>query len=217
MDKLYKNISKLGEVSGDIALSLISDDFPVENNHHLLADSDLINHKVNQLEVMIRKLNRDFHFSYKHFRTIRQMKVAEEHNQYGVSFWMAYTIKACLNLSKWASSTVATGFQERNINRAHELYIELRAGISNVVFGIINLNEYGLNFKLDDIAINKGLERLDTIWVEGKGFVFQEATPVSPEQFPSWVFLYSGNNSELHEGESKITLPMENGSCTFLE
>lgn len=208
MDKLLHNIHVLGEVSGLLANSLISDDYPIESKEFQF-DQEMSHHFINKLEAMIRKLNKDFYFSYKHFRTHDQITLAQEHSQNGLSFWMAYTIKACLCLSNVTSNIVFSGFHEENINSARESYNKLRLAISDVVFGIICLNDYGLNYKQDDIFINNHVANMDKVWAGEKGFVDQIKTPIPPEQFPYWLFLYLGNNGELHVDESKITLPMK--------
>lgn len=216
MNMLQYTILRLGEKSGDIALSLLSTEHSIEDDQIQL-DSEVIHQHVNHFEALIRKLNRDFYFSYKHFQSGYQIALAGDHGHKGKPFWLNYTVQACIQLSKRTSQFGRYSLNEEHTNTAREHYKELREAISNVVFGIINLNDYGLNFEQDEYLVNEKLTNMDKVLFRGNSCINVDKTPASPDQFPYWLFLYIGNNGELHVDESKITLPMKLDNIRILE
>jgi hypothetical protein len=160
MNLLQHCLLKLGEESGEIATALLMDE-SLTTGSGSLSNSKEINLEVNDLEAVIRKLRSEFDFNFDCFQSLHHANFADEHTDKNLSFWVMYTVKSCLALSKMTSKCIQFGLQEKHPDLNADNYVRLCCSLRDVFFGIDRLNTFGLGYSVDELHIIEKLEKID--------------------------------------------------------
>lgn len=160
MNLLQHCLLKLGEESGEIATALLADE-SLTNGVSSLSNCQEINLEINDLEAVIRKLNREFEFNFVCFQSLLHANFAHENADKGLFFWLMYTVKACVALSKMTSKVMQFGFREKHPDLIDDNYQRLCSCIRDMFFGIDRLNGFGLNYSVNEDHINRKLDKID--------------------------------------------------------
>lgn len=160
MDLLQHCLLKLAEESGEIATALISKD-NILNGCMTLSNCDEINLEINDLEAVIRVLNQKFEFNFNLFQSFEHQTFTKENADKDLFFWLMFTVRGCLALSKISSKCMQFGLQEKHPDLNIDNYTRLCGCILDLFFGISQLNRFGLGYNVDEQHINQKLEKID--------------------------------------------------------
>lgn len=183
MNLLQHCLLKLGEESGEIATALLMDE-SLTTGIGSLSNSQEINLEVNDLEAVIRKLRSEFDFNFGCFQSLLHASFAHEHADKDLSFWVTYTVKSCIALSKMTSKCIQFGLQEKHPDLNADNYLRLCCCLRDVFFGIDRLNTFGLNYSVDEQHITEKLEKIDHYLKYSISLNCVNDAPVPPNLLP---------------------------------
>lgn len=160
MNLIQHCLLKLGEESGEIATALLSIE-SLNTGTAVLSNCQDIHLEINGLEAVIRKLDRDFDFRFHKFVSLGHENFAAQNIDKDLAFWVMYTAKACLALSKMTSKCIQFGLQEKPNKSNLDNYMLLCNTMRDVFFGIDCLNSFGLGYVPDEQQIKSNLDKIE--------------------------------------------------------
>ena len=216
MDLWQHCLLKLDEESGEIATALLSED-TLSSGCMALSNCEEINLEVNDLEAVIRALNQKFGFNIHCFQSFEHLDLAKEHADKDLFFWLMYTVKACLALSKMSSKCIQFGLQEKHPDLNEDNYMRLCGCIRDLFFGISQLNGFGLGYIIDEQHVNRKLDKIDHYLKYSISLNCVTEKPIDPDLLPIRIFIdeycyLPKAKIENKKTDAVIALPMNEGT-----
>lgn len=160
MNLIQHCLLKLGEESGEIATALLSHEV-LSTGTFNLSDCNDIYLEINGLEAVIRTFERDFDFKFHRFISLGHENFAVENADKELPFWVMYTAKACIALSKMTSKCIQFGLQEKPSGSNLDNYMLLSDVMRDVFFGIERMNTFGLGYTADEMQIKSSMDKIE--------------------------------------------------------
>lgn len=160
MNLIQHYLLKLGEESGEIATALLSNEALISGTFNS-SDCNDIYLEINGLEAVIRTFEKDFDFKFLKFISLGHENFATINADKDLSFWVMYTVKACIALSKMTSKCMQFGLQEKPAESNLDNYTFLCNAMRDVFFGIDRMNTFGLGYTADEMQIKSSMDRIE--------------------------------------------------------
>lgn len=183
MNLIQYALLKINEESGEIADALITG-FDFTSDLQFLENKEEIKKEVNDLNAVIEKMRKDFDFYFFNFCPLDCEQFKIKHSDKDLSFWVMYTIKASINVSKIASKCIQFGLKEKQSDLSLNNNDRLGYALRELFFGIECLNDFGLEYKLDRDHIDCKIKKIDHYLGYSIDLKCVNTDPIHPELVP---------------------------------
>ena len=185
-----------------------------ETDSTKLHNNNEIHVAVDDLHVVIDKLQNDFDFQFSQFHSVYHLQFKDENMQRDVWFWLSYTLAAALKVSDRASISAQYGLNDNHSFDIDSNQAKLKLDLNELFFAVDCLNEFfdlGYSYLPDSLNIENRKSVLNQSIDESFKLGCLSAMDVPSDQYPFnfkvfldeyWLFKPNSDVST-----SKPTLP----------
>lgn len=171
-----------------IKLATILNGLHFEIDSSKLHNNDEIHVAVDDLHVVIDKLETDFGFQFSQFHSVSHSQFKNENMHRDVWFWLSYTLAAALKVSDRASISAQYGLNDNHNLNLDSNQALLKLDLNELLFAVDCLNEFfglGYNYIPDSLNIENRKSVLNYAIKESINLGCLSELEVPIDQYPS--------------------------------